>query len=96
MSEVYIVTDSVAQIPPKLAQQYHIGVIPFAIIIEEKAYWDGIDILPVDLYRRMRTETIVARTSHPSMGEYLNFFNRYLNHDVRSILRSSRNIPGKR
>jgi DegV family protein with EDD domain len=86
MSEVYIVTDSVAQIPPKLAQQYHIGVIPFAIIIEEKAYWDGIDILPVDLYRRMRTETIVARTSHPSMGEYLNFFNRYLNHDVRSIL----------
>ncbi len=86
MSEIKIVTDSVAQIPLKLAKQYHIGIIPFSIIIEEKSYRDGIDILPAELYSRMRTEDIVPRTSHPSMGEYIEFFNKYLDNDAQSIL----------
>lgn len=86
MSEVVILTDSVAQIPPKLAQQYHIGIIPYAIIIDDHAYWDGVDIFPAELYQRMRTENFLPRTSHPSLGEYINFFNTYLNNDAQSIL----------
>ena len=70
-----ILTDSVAQIPQNLAKQYHIGVIPFSIIIEDKSYWDGVDISPAELYQRMRTEPITPRTSHPSMGEFINIFN---------------------
>jgi DegV family protein with EDD domain len=86
MSDVMILTDSVAQIPQNLAKQYHIGVIPFSIIIEDKSYWDGVDISPAELYQRMRTEPITPRTSHPSMGEYINIFNQYLHNDVQSIL----------
>ena len=86
MSAVMILTDSVAQIPQNLVKQYHIGVIPFSIIIEDKSYWDGVNISPAELYQRMRTEPITPRTSHPSMGEYINFFNQYLNNDVQSIL----------
>lgn len=86
MSKVMVVTDSVAQIPPRLAQQYHIGIIPFTIIINEQTYWDNIDISASKLYRRMRTENILPKTSHPSMGEYIEFFNSFLNQDVQSIL----------
>jgi DegV family protein with EDD domain len=86
VSEVAILTDSVAQIPPDLAQQYHIGVIPFSVIVEEKSFLEGRDIHPIELYKRMRTETISLRTSHPSLGEYMDFFRRYLDKGAQSVL----------
>jgi hypothetical protein len=58
MSNVIVLTDNVAQIPPDIAQQNHIDMIHFTIIIEGKSYRDGIDIFPEDIYQRMRTEEI--------------------------------------
>lgn len=86
MSSVVVLTDSVAQIPPKLAQQYQIGVIPFSIIIGEESYWDGVDLTATQLYNRMRTENILPKTSHPSMGEYIEIFRKHLTSDAQSIL----------
>jgi DegV family protein with EDD domain len=86
MSDVKILTDSVAQVPPDLANKYQIGVIPFSIIIEEKSYKDGINLKPAEFYRRMRTETIVPRTSQPSLGEYLQFFEKHIIQGSESIL----------
>jgi len=86
MPEIMVVTDSVAQIPPDMAERYHIGVIPFSIIIGGRSFKDGTDISPAELYHRMRTEIILPQTSHPSVGEYINFFKRYLDKDTRSIL----------
>ncbi|MGD2026675.1 MAG: DegV family protein [Anaerolineales bacterium] len=86
MSEIQVVTDSVAQIPPKLAEHHHIGIIPFSIIINDKSYLDGENIRPTELYRRMRTEDIVPRTSHPSMGEYIQLFKKYLDKDAQAVL----------
>lgn len=86
MTEIVVVTDSVAQIPPEIARQYGIGVIPFSVIINDQSYWDGIDILPVDLYQRMRTENISPKTSHPSIGEYNQYFRKYLDNDAQSLL----------
>jgi DegV family protein with EDD domain len=86
MSEIMVVTDSVAQIPPEMAQHYNIGVIPFSIIIGDQSYKDGIDILPTDLYQRMRTEDILPSTSQPSVGEYIHFFKNCLDQGAKSIL----------
>lgn len=86
MANVTVVTDSVAQIPPELARQYHIGIIPFTVIIEDQSFLDGIDILAADLYHRMRTENIAPQTSHPSIGEYKQFFRRHLVNDAQSLL----------
>jgi DegV family protein with EDD domain len=86
MSDVVILTDSVAQIPPDLAKHYRIGVIPLSIIIEERSFKDGVDIFPAELYQRMRTEAISPRTSQPSVGEYINFFRRYLDEGAQSVL----------
>jgi len=86
MAGVTILTDSVAQIPPDMAQHYHIGVIPFSVLIEEKSFKDGVDIPPVELYQRMRTEVISPRTSHPSVGEYLNHFQKSIEDGAKSIL----------
>jgi DegV family protein with EDD domain len=85
MTGVAILTDSVAQIPPDMAQHYHIRVIPLSIIGQE-SFRDGIDILPGELYQRMRREMISPRTSHPSAGEYITYFQRCLEDGAQSLL----------
>lgn len=86
MPKIKVVTDSVAQVPPKLAEHHHIGIIPFSVTINDKSYLDGENISPTELYRRMRTEDIVPQTSHPSMGEYIQFFKKYLDKDAQAVL----------
>jgi DegV family protein with EDD domain len=85
MSKIGIVTDSVAQLPLEIAEQYDIGVIPFSIIIENESYLDGIDIQASELYQRMRTEEIIPRTSQPSLGEYANFFRQRFEEGCDSV-----------
>lgn len=86
MPSVTILTDSVAQIPPDMAQHYHIDVIPLSIIIEDESFRDGIDILPGELYQRMRRETISPRTSHPSVGEFMTHFQNSIDEGAQSLL----------
>jgi DegV family protein with EDD domain len=86
ISGVTILTDSVAQIPPDMAQHYHIGVIPFSVVLEEESFKDGVDIPPGKLYQRMRREVISPRTSHPSVGDYINYFQKSLEEGAESIL----------
>ena len=86
MANVTVVTDSVAQIPPELASQYQIGIIPFSVLIRDQSFLDGIDISAADLYQRMRTENISPQTSHPSIGEYNQFFRKHLVNDAQSLL----------
>ena len=51
---ITIVTDSVAQVPPDVAQRLGIRVIPFIVSLDGKDYLDGVDLSPVELYSRMR------------------------------------------
>jgi DegV family protein with EDD domain len=71
---VSVMTDSVAQVPPEIAKQLDISVIPFIVNIEGQQYIDGIDLVPSVLYRRMRNEKIMPTTSAPSLGKYQEMF----------------------
>ncbi len=50
-----VVTGSAAQVPPEIANQLGIVILPLTIMVEGKEYWDGIDLFPGDLYQKMRT-----------------------------------------
>lgn len=65
-NEVTVITDSVAQVPEHLARELGIVVVPFVVTINETSYEDGIDILPEVLYKRMRLEKVIPKTSAPS------------------------------
>lgn len=84
--KVTIVTDSVAQVPEKLANQLDISVIPFSVQINNQRFLDGVDLSPRQLYQRMRTEKIVPTTSAPSIGEYLAAFRSRLHAGSQAIL----------
>lgn len=84
--KVAVVTDSVAQVPATVAGELGISVVPFSVLVEDATFRDEVDITPTELYQRMRTEGILPRTSHPSLGEYLQVFRERLQAGAGSIL----------
>ena len=49
--KIKISTDSTADIPKELCEQYNISVLPLSILAEGKEYLDGIDISPEEFYK---------------------------------------------
>ena len=84
---VMIVTDSVAQVPPDLARQLGIRVIPLSVMVEDKKYIDGVDLDSAGLYLRMRQEKdLHISTSAPSAGQFYALFLDCLNSGAQSVL----------
>ncbi|MFD9628456.1 DegV family protein [Peribacillus muralis] len=70
MERIAWITDSTGTLDEELAQNEHVYVVPMIVIIDGKEYEDGVDLLPDELYRRMREEKIHATTSQPSIGKF--------------------------
>ncbi|MGE7878531.1 DegV family protein [Peribacillus muralis] len=70
MERIAWVTDSTGTLDEVLSMDQHVYVVPMVVIIDGMEYEDGVDILPEELYRRMREEKINATTSQPSVGRF--------------------------
>jgi DegV family protein with EDD domain len=73
---IVVATDSGANLPALLAEEHGIEVIPLWLQIEDKSYKDGIDIQPLEFFRRLRARVRSLGTSQPSLGEFLEFYGR--------------------
>ena len=76
MSEqsVRIVTDSASTIPPELAKELNIGIVPIGLTVGAETMDDG--ALPAEeLYRRLE-DGIMARTSQPAPGRFAEMYGR--------------------
>lgn len=63
MSKVAIVTDSTAYLPKDLLKEYSITVVPQILIWGNETLQDGVDILPDEFYKRLRTAKVMPTTS---------------------------------
>jgi DegV family protein with EDD domain len=85
--KVIIVTDSVAQVPPELARQLGIRVVPSILMVEGQKYLDGVDLEPDSLYQRMRLDkNLRLSTSAPSTGQFFNVFLDCLDGGAESVI----------
>ena len=75
-TRIAVVTDSVACIPPALAQELEIQVIPMQLTLGGKVYLDGVDLTPTEFYRRFREGTALPTTSQPSLGSFARLYAR--------------------
>lgn len=71
MKKVAIVTDTTACVPREQVAQYDIEVVPVQLIIDDKAYRDGIDISPTEFYNLLRQSKKLPTTSSSSPDPYL-------------------------
>lgn len=71
MDHVAVITDSTACIPPEVARQERIDVIPLNLVFEGRTYVDGLDHDTAEFYRLLSSSRSLPTTAAPSPGEYL-------------------------
>jgi DegV family protein with EDD domain len=73
---IVVATDSGANLPPALVEQLGIEVIPLWVQMDDRSYRDGVDIHPLEFFRRLRDRVRNVGTSQPSLGEFVAFYER--------------------
>lgn len=73
-NKVAVVTDSIANLPPEIVEQYRIGIVPIMLAIQDKIYRDGIDITPTEAYKLFMQAPERFSTSPASPGHYLEVY----------------------
>jgi len=73
---VKVVTDSSSDIPPEVAQELGITVIPLYIRFGDETYRDGIDINADQFYAKLAHSRILPKTSTPSPGDFAEIYNQ--------------------
>jgi len=85
MQKVAILTDGTSCLPADVVREYDIASVPIVIVHQGKSYRDGIDITAEEVYRIMRRRRDLPTTSTPSVGDFLQAFQR-LSETAESVL----------
>lgn len=70
MSQVRVVTDSIADIPDSFVNELGIMVVPCNVHFGAETYRDGIDLTNEAFYARLRTSSNLPTTSQPAVGVF--------------------------
>jgi len=99
MSNVAIVTDTLACLPKELIEKYNISIVPIIINFQGRAYRDSIDLSPHQAYELFLKDPDAFATSPASPMQYLEIFreaaqrtNQVLCFCVSSHLSTSYNV----
>ncbi|MBN1147876.1 MAG: DegV family protein [Anaerolineales bacterium] len=83
---IAVVTDSTADIPSELAQEYQIQVVPNLVIIEGESLEDGKDISRQEFYERLPTMETPPTTATASIGAYQQLYEKLLGGNFKQII----------
>ena len=91
MSKVAIITDSTANLPEPILQEYGIHVLPLKVIWGEESLDDGVDITPTAFYTRLAQSETMPTTSQVTIGEFKQLFEKLHGdgYEILAILISS-------
>jgi len=73
---VAIVTDSVADLPPQVAEEFGITVVPLVVRFGTDLYRDSLDLSPDQFYEKLRTSRALPATSVPPPAAFADAYNK--------------------
>ena len=73
---VKIVTDSVSDLPPQVAQELGITVVPLNVRFGTEVYRDGIDLTAEQFYERLTHSKTLPVSSVPSPGTFAEIYDK--------------------
>ena len=76
MPNVAIVTDSVADLPPQIAEEFGITVVPLVVRFGTDLYRDGLDLSPDQFYEKLRTTKVLPATSVPPPATFADAYDK--------------------
>jgi DegV family protein with EDD domain len=74
---IKITSDSTCDLGELIAKR-NIGILALQVNLDGKAYFDGVDITPQDIFNFVAETKILPKTSAPSIGDYEDFFKKQL------------------
>jgi DegV family protein with EDD domain len=86
MSNIAIVTDSTAYLPPELVQKHNLTITPLVVIWGEETLEDGVDIQPSQFYTRLKTAKVMPSTSQATPATMVAAFENLIAKDYDDIL----------
>jgi DegV family protein with EDD domain len=73
---VAIVTDSVADLPPQVAEEFGITVVPLVVRFGTDLYRDGLDLSPDQFYGKLMTSKVLPATSVPTPAAFADAYDK--------------------
>lgn len=83
-SDIAVLADSACDIPQELVDRYHIAVLPLKVVYGDRAYVDGLEIDPQEVYDRFPKE--IPTTSAPNVQEALDLLHSLQKQGIRRIV----------
>ena len=85
MSAVAVVTDSTADLG-ELAAPAHIAVVPLTISFGNEHFRDGVDLLPEDFYKRLKSSQLPPATTQPAPSAFVAVYTKLLGAGASGIV----------
>jgi len=76
MAAVRLVTDSTADIPPQLAAEWGVTVVPCLVHFGRETFREGVDLSHAEFYRRLESGSGLPTTSSPGPGVFAATYRR--------------------
>jgi len=73
---VKIVTDSVSDISPAIANELGITVVPLNVVFGSELYRDGVDLTTDEFYRKLERSQTLPTTSTPPLQTFIELYDR--------------------
>ena len=73
---IAVVTDSAADIPPHILEEYEIHIEPLILIMGSETLRDGVDNDPPSFYELLRTSSCFPTTSQPTVASFVDRFSK--------------------
>lgn len=77
---VAIVTDTACDLPDSFLEREDIALVPLRLFVGDETFLDRVTITPVEFFRRLRAEGIVARTSQPPPADFREVYGALAGH----------------
>ncbi len=85
MEKIKIITDSTADLPREVYNQYDIEVLPLLINFGEDSYLDGIEINPEQLFEKIEKENVLPSTAQVIPNRFMETYKKYLDEGYKII-----------
>lgn len=82
---IKIMADSTCDLSKEWIEKYAISIIPLHILLGEKEYLDGADILPQDIYQWSDANKMTPKTSAASIEDVIHYFEPYVKEESEII-----------
>lgn len=76
--KVILTADSTCDLSEELKARFGVTVNPLHVVLEDKSYDDGVDLVPDDIYRAYGEKKVLPKTAAVNAAEFVDFFTPYI------------------